>query len=115
MQLNFWPLQPERNEETSISTVAKRNNDTVSTTDKTESNVEKKLHIASHYIANAGRLPFFGDDPKEDKELFMTFCSVCGEWYHKGCENILVAIFRDDEKAAVWKCSKCKQKQKHAK
>ena len=64
--------------------------------------MEKKLHIASHYIANAGRVPFFGDDPKEDKGFFMAFCSVYGEWYQKGCENILVAVFRDDEKAAVW-------------
>ena len=29
------------------------------------------------------RVPFFEDDPKEDKGFFMAFCSVCGEWYHK--------------------------------
>ena len=54
------------------------------------------------------RVPFFEDDPKEDKGFFMAFCSVCGEWYHKRYENVPVAIFRDEKKAAVWKCSKCK-------
>ena len=44
------------------------------------------------------RVPFFEDDPKEDKGFFMAFCSVCGEWYHKRCENIPVAIFRDEKK-----------------
>ena len=44
------------------------------------------------------RLPFFEDDPKEDKGFFMAFCSVCKEWYHKRCENIPVAIFRDEKK-----------------
>ena len=53
-------------------------------------------------------VPFFEDDPKEDNGFFMPFCSVCGEWYHKRCENISVAIFRDEIKAAVWKCSKYK-------
>ena len=54
------------------------------------------------------RVPFFEDDPKEDKGFFMAFCSVCGEYYHKRCENIPVVIFRDEKKAAVWKCSNCK-------
>ena len=54
------------------------------------------------------RVPFFEDDPKEDKRFFMAFCSLCGEWYHKRCENIPLALFRDEKKAAVWKCSKCK-------
>ena len=54
------------------------------------------------------RVPFFEDDWKEDKGVFMAFCSVCGEWHHKRCENIPVAIFRDEKKAAVWKCLKCK-------
>ena len=54
------------------------------------------------------RVPFFKDDLKEDKGFFMAFCSVCGEWYHKRCENVPVAIFRDEKKAAVWKYSKCK-------
>ena len=40
-------------------------------------------------------MPFFEDDPEEDKGFFMVFCSVCGEWCHKRCENIPVVIFRD--------------------
>ena len=53
-------------------------------------------------------MPLFEDDPKEDKGFFIEFCSVCRKWYHKRCENIPVAIFRDEKKVAVWKCSKCK-------
>ena len=44
------------------------------------------------------RVPFFEDDPTEDNGLFMAICSVCGEWYHKRCENIPVAIFHDEKK-----------------
>ena len=54
------------------------------------------------------RLPFFEDDPKEDKRFFMAFCSVCREWYHKRRENIPVAVFCNEKKAAIWKYSKCK-------
>ena len=53
-------------------------------------------------------MPFFKDDLKEGKGFFMVFFSVCGKCYHKGFENIDEAIFRDEKKAAVWKCSKCK-------
>ena len=47
------------------------------------------------------RVPFFEDDPKEDKGFFMAFCSVCGEWYHKRCENIPVAILRDKKSCCM--------------
>ena len=73
-----------------------------------ELNVEKKLHIASRPLYYKCPVPLFEDDLKENKGFFMAFCSVCREWYHKRCENILVAIFRDERKAAVWKCLKCK-------
>ena len=44
------------------------------------------------------RVPFFEVDPKDDKGFFMAFCAVCGEWYHKRCENIPVVIFHDKKK-----------------
>ena len=44
-------------------------------------------------------MPFFEDDPKEDKGFFMAFRLVCGEWYDKRCENIPVVIFREEKKA----------------
>ena len=54
------------------------------------------------------RVSFLEDDPKEDKRFFMAFCSVCREWYHKRRENIPVAVFCNEKKAAIWKYSKCK-------
>ena len=54
------------------------------------------------------QVSFFEDDRKEDKEVFIAFCSVCREWCHKRCENISVAIFCEEKKSAAWKCSKCK-------
>ena len=50
------------------------------------------------------RVLLFEDNPKEDKGFFVTFCSVCGEWYHNRCENMAVAICRDEKKDAAWKC-----------
>ena len=47
------------------------------------------------------RVPFFEDDPKEDKRFFMAFFLVCGEWYHKRRENILVVIFRDEKNCCM--------------
>ena len=48
------------------------------------------------------RVPFFEEYPIEDKGFFMAFCSVYGEWYHKRCENIPVAIFCDEKKTSLY-------------
>ena len=46
------------------------------------------------------RVPFFEDDPKEDKGVLFSLRRV---------------VLQGEKKGAIWKCLNCKEKRKHAK
>ena len=56
-------------------------------------------------------VPFFKDDPKEDKGFFMTFYSVCDNGTTRDVKIFLWSYFVT-KKPAVWKWSNCKKSRK---
>ena len=54
------------------------------------------------------RRPFYEEDLEEDKGLFMACCCSCEEWFHRRCEKIPVAVFKDDQETRKWRCSSCR-------
>ena len=77
-------------------------NETMAPFSQQEKRVKHGKEVTHHFLLYSKcRVSPLEDDPKESKGFFMAFCSVSGEWYHKRCENIPVAIFRDKKKAAV--------------
>ena len=47
---------------------------------------------------------FDESDPKKDKGLFMTCCSVCEEWFQQKCVKIKREVFLDKKFHKRWKC-----------
>ena len=79
--------------------LAQLENETMTPFPQQAKRVKRGKEVTHHFPLNSKcPVPPFEDDPKEGKGFFMAFCSVSGEWYHKRCENIPVAIFRDKKK-----------------
>ena len=89
--------------------LAQLENETMTSFPQQKKRVKRGKEVTHHFpLYCKCQVLFFEDNLKEDKGFFMAFCSVCGEWYYKRCENVPVAIFGDEKIAVVWKCSKCK-------
>ena len=79
--------------------LAQLENETMTPFPQQTKQVKRGKEVTHHFpLYSKCRVPFFEDDPKEDKGFFMAFCSVCGEWYHKRCENIPLPFFETKKK-----------------
>ena len=45
----------------------------------------------------------------DDARDSMAACDSCHEWFHKGCEKVPAAVFKDKTGKTTWNCSSCLQ------
>ena len=50
------------------------------------------------------RQSFYSGECEGDSNLFMAKCSSCLEWYHRGCVNIPIKVFKEDKEHDRWTC-----------